>query len=496
MLKERNKASAYPKLPFPLWVITPLIKLFVNFPKFSALVLFISGTSIIYLPLFETTETFRKVSIGIELVLIGIYIAALYLSLLLKSKIANADQENLFAEEQDLEEEFIKTGINSLDSLITSFKKRLLNFSEAISTIGEEAESLIERHETLTENLAASVVIRDAQGKITYCSPYTEVLTGSPLLNIYESKEDFFIISAHEEDRDKFKRAFSLSTLGEAFQFKYRFYHKSGIEMWAEVRTVPILSEESEVLGTLSITLDVTGTVRYQEQVEEKNKDLQDFSYMISHDLKAPIFTIKGMVNVLKEDHKDKFNAETFEILDHIDGAAQRLSSLVKAVLEYSKVTSRNNINEAVIISEILKEVISDHSSTIQECKACITLPLVLPTVIGDRTMVYQIFSNLIGNALKYKQTGKAVKIEIESIPGKNMAYASILIRDYGLGIPKDKLEDIFRPFQRLHKELADGSGIGLACVKKLVLKLAGEIKVNSTEGQGSEFIVTLPVVR
>ncbi len=365
------------------------------------------------------------------------------------------------------------------------------NFTDNLTAT--ETKDIIDRHKTLTENLAASVVIRNKDSHITYCSPYTEVLTGYPLSNIYGSNEDFFVTSAHEEDRDKFKRALLLSKQGEAFQFRYRFFHKTGIEMWAEMRTVPVIGTEGTVVATLSITLDVTGTVRYQQQVEERNKDLNDFSYMISHDLKAPIFTIKGMLNVLHTDYKDKFADESATILDHISSAADRLSSLVNAVLEYSKVTNRQSSNEPVPLGEVINEVINDYTAQIKESDSKVSFSSMPCSVVGDRLMIYQIFSNLIGNAIKYRDPNKQTLISIEGSE-TSRSYFTVTITDNGIGIPSDKLDDIFRPFKRVNSSDIEGSGIGLACVKKLIHKLNGKLSVSSTLGSGSSFSITLPI--
>jgi signal transduction histidine kinase len=114
------------------------------------------------------------------------------------------------------------------------------------------------------------------------------------------------------------------------------------------------------------------------------------------------------------------------------------------------------------------------------------------PAVIGDRLKVYQIFSNLIGNAIKYRSDKRPLQIVISAKPSKNERYINISVSDNGLGIPKHKRELIFRPFQRAHGKSIEGSGIGLACVKKLLEKLGGEIEVQSQEDAGSVFTFTL----
>ena len=130
------------------------------------------------------------------------------------------------------------------------------------------------RYKILTENVAAAVMLHEADGTILWCSPFTEVLTGFPLSEIYRNKESFLRSNIQEEDREIFERSLKIVATGEPFQCRYRFYHKSGMALWLETRTVPILDNTSSEYEALSITIDVTAHVMNQLQVEERNKDL------------------------------------------------------------------------------------------------------------------------------------------------------------------------------------------------------------------------------
>ena len=389
------------------------------------------------------------------------------------------------------------TFASKIERLLTPFAP-LLSFTQkrsaymltSIAELGEEMSKLIARHELLTENLAAAIVIRDSKGKITYCSPYTEVLTGSSLEDIYTSEKDFFFETAHEEDRALYERAQKVTSCGEPYQFRYRFYHKTGILMWAETRTVPILDDQGNCVSSLSVTLDVTGTVLYQKQVEEKNRDLQDFTYMVSHDLKAPIYTIKGMAGIIEQDHKE--GTELQEPLQHITQAAGRLEQLVASILEYSRISLQETKQDSVDTLAVIKEVLHDYSHQIKERNAIIEIDENIPSVLGDKIRVYQIFSNLLGNALKYHSPERQLKVNLVCERRPHKRRINIIVEDNGSGIPSDRIEGIFRPFQRVHDGTIDGSGIGLACVKKLVEKSGGYIEVESEEGKGSRFVVSM----
>lgn len=360
----------------------------------------------------------------------------------------------------------------------------------------EDGRKERERYHTLIANLAAAVVIRDHTGAITYCSPYTEVLTGYPTKEICARSDDFFLSIAHEEDRERLRRALLVSAEGEAFQFRCRFLHKTGIEMWVETRTVPIADQDGSTAFSLSVMLDITGTVRYQRQVEEKNRDIQDFTYMVSHDLKAPLFTIKGMVNIIEEDFADKLTDDLRDTLSHLTKATQRLDLLVASMLEYSRVAAQEFSMEPVELSLVLADVVHDYQRQVEITQAEISVDPSMPCVLGERVRLYQLFSNLVGNALKYRSPGRTPRVEIRTVPAakgrSEERTVQIEVQDNGLGIPAHRIEAIFRPFQRAHGEDYEGVGIGLACVKKIVERISGAISVKSQEGSGTTFTVAL----
>lgn len=350
---------------------------------------------------------------------------------------------------------------------------------------------LFQPYRTLMDNLAAAVIVREQAGRIVYCSPFTEVLTGYPALQICATEGDFFLDIVHEEDREKYSRAMKVAATGEPFQFRYRFFHRGGIEMWAETRTVPLDNPQNGEQYSLSITLDMTATLRYQRQVEEKNRDLRDFTYMISHDLKSPIFTIRGMLQALNEDHASSMNQEMREMLGHMSLAANRLELLVKSVLELSKISSQELASEPIELSSLLTEVALEYQPQISETSCQLRIPPALPRILGDRLRISQVFSNLIGNAIKYRAPARAPIVEIKEESCQRQRYCSISVRDNGIGIAAEQLSDVFRPFHRLKTVNVEGTGIGLASVKRIMEKLGGEVRAASEPGVGSVFTLT-----
>ena len=362
------------------------------------------------------------------------------------------------------------------------------------SAIPSNAAKNLSADRAALNDIAAAVTERDRSGKIIFCSPYTEVLTGYSRSEIYEHTEDFFLSICFPESRERVFRSLKVSELsGEPFQFQFPFYHKSGIEMWAESRVVPLFDEDQEIRGTMSVTLDVTAMVRQQQLVEQKNSELKEFTSMVSHDLKAPIYTINGLINVIKEDFAEELPTVAKDLFSTIEKSATRLEQLVQSILDYARLGAKEFVLSEVSLSDVFQDVCAEHQHAIDQLGIHIEVPP-LPIVQGEHSALIQIFSNLIGNAIKYRSPERTLSIQISSTDGVIPKQRLVTISDNGLGIPSDRLTDIFKPFVRVHEEEIEGSGVGLATVKKLVEKLGGKVSAESGEA-GSTFTVTLRAV-
>jgi len=348
------------------------------------------------------------------------------------------------------------------------------------------------RYKILTDNVAAAVILHQPDGTVLWCSPYTEVLTGFSVGEIHRERETFLRGYVHEEDREIVDKALAIVGTGEPFQCRYRFYHKSGISLWLETRTVPVFDHVANEYVALSIALDVTASVMGQRKVEERNRDLNEFTYMISHDLKAPIVTLRGMLGLLEDEVRKEGFTGGAEPLEYMSKAIHRLEQLVGGVLELARVSTTERALEPINLADVVREVVDDHKLIIDQCGATIALDSSLPRALGNRTQLYQIISNLVSNALKYRRSDVPLQITIGEANATSRRRVAIFVRDNGRGIAPEYLEHIFQPFNRAGEGVIDGSGVGLACVKRLVEKLSGAITVTSALSEGSTFNVEL----
>ncbi len=222
------------------------------------------------------------------------------------------------------------------------------------------------------------------------------------------------------------------------------------------------------------------------------NKELESYSYSISHDLRAPLRAIHGFSQILSVRHRLSLNMEGQQYIDYIVEASVRMEQLINDLLDYSRLGRKSLKIRPVSLSALLDSIYSDFSKKLEEIDAKLFIENELPEILGDDSLLRQIFINLIENSITYRRTGIQLVIKI-GCSGNSDRYI-VSISDNGIGIPEEHWEKIFDIFQRLHsEEKYPGTGIGLATVKKAVTMLNGKVWVNSIIGEGSTFYIQLP---
>ena len=256
--------------------------------------------------------------------------------------------------------------------------------------------------------------------------------------------------------------------------------------------------EREQLIGAVVSFRDVTTRKQAQEvlakrtmQLERSNAELQQFAYVASHDLQEPLRMITGYTNLLSKRYKGKLDDDADEFIGYAVDGANRLRVLINDLLTYSRVGTQGKEFAPTDCELILGQALVGLQVVIQESAARVTHDS-LPTVMGDDVQLGQLFQNLIGNALKYRN-GNAPAVHIGCQRRDNDWLLSI--RDNGIGIDPRFAEKIFVIFQRLHnREQYPGTGIGLAVCKRIVERHGGKIWVESAPGKGSTFLFTIPV--
>ena len=246
---------------------------------------------------------------------------------------------------------------------------------------------------------------------------------------------------------------------------------------------------------------------RYAQELEQSNRELEQFAYVASHDLQEPLRKIRTFGDRLLNTCGQALDDTGRECLTHMQNAAERMQALIRGLLSLSRITTRAAEFTTVDLGKVVREVVSDLEVKIEQTGARIEVGK-LPAIQADGLQMRQLFQNLIGNALKFHREEDPPVIEIGArlvrdkqnrpVTGpRSNERCRLVVRDNGIGFDEKYLDRIFDVFQRLHpRDVHEGTGIGLAICRKIVERHGGTITAQSAPDQGAKFVVLLPVVQ
>jgi two-component system sensor kinase FixL len=268
----------------------------------------------------------------------------------------------------------------------------------------------------------------------------------------------------------------------------------SGKRLWLDVEIQPIVNEFGVPTSIVATETDVTERREHQDlqvslvsQLEKANKELNDFAYIVSHDLKAPLRGIKNLATWIAEDCKSMLPPDNLQQMNLLTGRVDRMQKLIEGILQYSRAGRAEDQFVHIDLNELLGEVVDllappDHIE--------VALPGNLPTIVGDRTRIQQVFQNLLSNAIKYMDKPEG-RIAVSSSETEDFWRFSVT--DNGPGIEEKYFDLIFGMFKTLNtRDDVDSTGVGLTVVKKIVEHYGGRAWVESKVGEGSTFFFTL----
>jgi len=229
----------------------------------------------------------------------------------------------------------------------------------------------------------------------------------------------------------------------------------------------------------------------FEERVQERTEELESFTYSASHDLRTPLRTINGFSVMLQEGYADRLDAEGQRYVHVIHESAQRMGQLIDDLLSLSRLGRRDMKNDTVDMEAVVEDVLSELRPTCADRALTVDVQP-LPPAEGDRSMIRQVYANLLSNALKFTQEAKEARIEIGASAenGTTVYY----VRDNGVGFDMSYTDKLFGVFERLHDPGDfEGTGVGLAIVDRIVRRHGGRVWAEGAEGEGATFYFTLP---
>jgi PAS domain S-box-containing protein len=404
---------------------------------------------------------------------------------------------------------FASIGSINLAFLLWAFRRVSREVSRreaAVSETNQQKELLA----TTLASIGDAVIVTDSNHRITFLNAEAERLTGwenseatgQPLTNIFR------IINEHtrqpaENPADRALSFHAVVTLAA----DTLLIRKDGKEIPIDDSAAPIRQSDGPVFGVVIVFRDFTEQKKTQQLLAQSKQDLERLveertaklremvselehvSYAITHDMRAPLRAMSAFSTFLLEEAEQHGGSD--EMKDYsrrIQVAANRLDKLILDALHYTKAVLQEMPMEPVELEKLVHGLVETYPN-LQPDKADIRFESELPAVIGNESLLTQCFSNLLGNAVKFVPTG--VRPEIRVRAENNGHVSKIWIRDNGIGIPPHSRDRLFKMFQRLTSEY-EGSGIGLAIVRKVIERMGGKVGVESEPGIGSSFWVEL----
>ncbi|MBC8769374.1 PAS domain S-box protein [Arenibacter sp. BSSL-BM3] len=356
---------------------------------------------------------------------------------------------------------------------------------------------------TLIDNLPDTIYFKDSNAKKVIGNKMDYLFSGASTEYEVLGKTDLEIYG-EALGRSWYDQDQKVLQTGKGIYDYEEYFEKSDISKWIATTKIPLKNEYGEVTGLLGIGRNITLQKLAQHQLEKLNEELENynekllksnmeleqFAYVASHDLQEPLRAISTFLTVLKSQYKDVFDEKGEKYLNFAIEGSLRMRQLIIDLLELSKIGNTEDIIEDVDINQVVEQIKENEIANFKG-KSISFLVDNLPIIRASKSGIYQLFSNLISNSVKYSKSESPLEIKI-SVKSFGL-YWQFSVVDNGIGIEPEYFERIFIIFQRLHgKEKYSGTGIGLAIVKKIIENQGGEIWVDSRVGQGSTFYFTI----
>jgi PAS domain S-box-containing protein len=360
----------------------------------------------------------------------------------------------------------------------------------------KQAEDQLAFQSMLLDTIYDRVTATDLSGRITYVNQAECEMFGKTAEELIGQHVEQY---GEDPKRGATQQEIIETTLSEGrWRGEVVNIGKGGREIVLDSRTQLVYNEQGNPIGMVGISTDITARKqmeetleRYAADLERSNEELQQFAYIVSHDLQAPLRAVTGYLNLLKKRYRERLDDKAQKYINSAMSGAERMKEMIRALLNLSRVKTRGEELTSTSAETVLKHVLDDLAPMIEESDAEVTHDP-LPTVMADEAQLAQVFQNLIANGIKFRREGVRPRVHITARrEGDEWVF---VVEDNGIGIDPGQTDRIFQIFQRLHtREEYPGTGIGLALCRRIVERHGGRIWVESEVGTGSRFYFTLP---
>jgi len=356
----------------------------------------------------------------------------------------------------------------------------------------DAAHELRHRLETLSavlEGAPDGVIVVDRSRFITWANPAMTQLTGYGLEELVDRPLALFL--RREEDLERIASA--LRPGDNPWREELEVRRRDGRPLSVSVTARPLTLADGSELGAVAYVRDVTERRQIESELSRRAEELQNWVNAVSHDLRSPLVAVLGFARLLSEDYGDRLDDQGLRFLRRIEEAGRTMEALVHDLLEFARIGRSEPRRVQVDPREVLLQLHAELKPRLEEAQVELRLPEEPPLIWCDRTQLYQVLSNLVGNALDHGGAPRRPVIEVSVSAEDDRRH--LIVRDYGRGIDPADHERIFEIFQTrgVRRNGKRGTGIGLAIVRKIAESHGGEAWVESRPGEGAAFHVTFP---
>ena len=398
--------------------------------------------------------------------------------------------------------------VRDANGKMTGFSKVARDMTEQ-KRAEEELRCSEQRFRKLVEGVQDyAICMLDAEGRVISWNSASERIEGYRPEEIV-GQHFSYVFSREDRERGKPEEALNHARIDGRFEGEAWLVRKDGSGYWANIVLTPLRDTQGNLTGFSEVIRDITERKRHQEQLrrfnselerrvvqrtaqlEAANKELESFSYSVSHDLRAPLRHIDGFVEMLQRSNGTKMDADCHSMLRVISDAAKKMDRLIQDLLTFSRMGRSEMLQTRVDMVMLVEKVRGDLRPEIADRNVNWRIDS-LPEVDGDPVLLRQVLTNLLSNALKYSRPRPTAEIHVGYSTGDDEH--TFFVNDNGVGFDPQYSNKLFGVFQRLHAARDfEGTGIGLAIVRRITARHGGRTWAESKPGEGATFYFTIP---
>ncbi|MEO1235991.1 MAG: PAS domain S-box protein, partial [Planctomycetota bacterium] len=404
--------------------------------------------------------------------------------------------------------------ISSLKQAQRELEELNADLEERVQKRTAELVESEQRFQAVSDNAPIMMWMNRPDGQNAWCNRGYREFTG---MTQEQLAGEGWADAVHPDDRTGMVRAWEKTVADrDPWDYEFRARRADGEYRWMFAYGMPRYGHDGAFLGYIGTVADVTDRREAEEQLKRahdelerrveartgelrvnveslaaRNRELDQFAHAASHDLRSPLRTILGFAEHLQAMESDGIGQDERDAIARITAAAERMSRLIDSLLLFATVGRGELDLEAIDPAAVVEQVGSDLASEIESAGAALVVNTPLPTIVGDASMIRQVFQNLISNAIKYRRD-EPPRVEVSG--NKNNGVFEFSVADNGTGLKPEDVERAFEPFQRLHAGKENrGTGIGLSICRRVIKRHGGNIRAQSEPGRGTTFTFTIP---